>query len=85
MHIQPWQKLLNHCEFCEHDHCLLKISILCCCYLLFVNIIPNVLCKLYIIGPYYAYSVKQKSLKNHSSPIISAMAVCVCMASAVHC
>ena len=47
MYIQPWQKLLNHYEVLWilistfNHHCLLKISILCCCYLLFVNIIPN--------------------------------------------
>ena len=87
MYIQPWQKLLNHYDVLWilistfNHHCLLKISILCCCYLLFVNIIPKVLWKLYITGPYYAYSVSQK---NHCGPIISAMAVCICTASAVH-
>ena len=73
-----------HENWSQHsmNHCLLKISMLCCCHLLFVNIITKVLWKLYITGPYYAYSV---SHKNHSCPIISAMAVCICMASAVHC
>ena len=84
MYIQPSQKLLNHYEVLWklistfNDHYLLKISILCCCHLLFVNIITKVLWKLYITGPYYAYSV---SHKNHSCPIISAMAVCICAAS----
>ena len=60
-----------------------QISILCCCYLLFVNIIPNVLWKLYITWPCYAYSMNRNhwmlnwfTHKNHSGPIISAMAVC---------
>ena len=89
MYIQPWQKLLNHHEVLwklisiSNDHCLLKISILCCCYLWFVNIIPKVLWKSYITWPSYAYSVSHK--KKHSGPIISSMAVCICMASAVHC
>ena len=59
--IQPWQKWLDHYEvLCKlissfNDNCLLKISLICCCYLLFVNIIPNVLWKKHITGPYYAY------------------------------
>ena len=97
MCIQPWQKLLNHYEVNSlwkfiSTFNYWKISILCCCYLLFVNIIPNVLWKLYITGPWYAYTVNRNhwmlnwfSHKHHSGPIISAMDVCICMASAVHC
>ena len=33
---------------------LLRGLPVCCCYLLFVNIIHNVSCKLYITGPYYS-------------------------------
>ena len=57
-----------------------------CCDLLFVNIIRNVLCKLYKFSKQKSLNVELIShTKNHSGPIIAAMAVCICMASAVHC
>ena len=60
------------------DQCLVHPAWYLDCLPHIFNIIP----KVPIAGLYSVYLV---SHKNHSGPIISAMAVCIYMASAVHC